>query len=203
MILTNTHKSYPMLAGNVAALLSPLIFVPLLTYTFGRQNYNYETMHQIRKVDDTEISAAAHVDPELIPNEIGSMEETQSEEEKRKLDRAALYSRTLTVFLALALLILWPIPMYGSSYVFSKKFFTGWVVVGLVWLFCTAFGVVLFPLYEGWGSIIRVVKMMCLDLMGMKPVVHNGRKAAEEMQSSGLVTPTMTIHEKGEMAVPS
>ena len=28
-----------MLAGNVVALLSPLIFVPVLTYAFGPQNY--------------------------------------------------------------------------------------------------------------------------------------------------------------------
>ena len=31
--------SNPMLAGNVVALLSPLVFVPVLTYTFGPQNY--------------------------------------------------------------------------------------------------------------------------------------------------------------------
>lgn len=28
-----------MLAGNVVALLSPLIFVPVLTYALGPQNY--------------------------------------------------------------------------------------------------------------------------------------------------------------------
>ena len=26
-------------------------------------------------------------------------------------------------------------PMFGSAYVFSKPFFTGWVVVGILWIF--------------------------------------------------------------------
>jgi hypothetical protein len=125
-----------MLAGNVAALLSPVVFVPLFTYVFGPQNYDYESMRAIRKVDDTEVAAEAHVDLELVPGETGPSQD-ESEEEERLLNRSALYARTLTVFMAFAFLILWPIPMYGSSYVFSKKFFTGWVVVGIIWLFFT------------------------------------------------------------------
>lgn len=185
-----------MLAGNVAALLSPIVFSPILTYTFGAQNYDYKSMRAIRKVDDTEVAAAAHVDIELVPGETDPSQ-AESAEEERKLNRAALYSRTLTIFLALAFLILWPIPMYGSSYIFSKKFFTGWVVVGLLWLFCTSFGVVLFPLYEGRESIIRTVKMMSLDLVGKKPMVYRG-KAEDEEQHSGVATPREFSGEKAK-----
>ncbi|KAJ5183414.1 hypothetical protein N7492_001030 [Penicillium capsulatum] len=196
--VTTTGANYPMLAGNVAALLSPIVFSPILTYVFGSQNYDYESMRAIRKVDDTEVAAAAHVDIELVPGETDPTH-AQSAEEERKLNRAALYSRTLTIFLALAFLILWPIPMYGSSYIFSKKFFTGWVVVGLLWLFCTSFGVVLFPLYEGRESIIRTVRMMSLDLVGKKPTVYRG-KADDEGQPSGVATPIEYAGEKDKEA---
>ncbi|KAJ5629987.1 hypothetical protein N7528_003644 [Penicillium herquei] len=185
--VTTTGDNYPMLAGNVAALLSPVVISPILTLIFGSQNYDWESMRQIRKVDDTEVAAEAHIDLEMVPGEVGPTE-AQAEEETLKLNKAALYSRTLTIFMALAMLILWPIPMYGSSYVFSKKFFTGWVVVGILWLFCTLFGVVVFPLYEGRESIVRVVKMMAYDAMGTRPAVYRGRKA-DEMQASGLATP--------------
>jgi hypothetical protein len=180
-----------MLAGNVAALLSPVIFVPLFTYTFGPQNYDYESMRAIRKVDDTEVAAAAHIDLELVPGEAGPTQ-AESEEEAPKLERSALYARTLTIFMALAFLILWPIPMYGSSYVFSKKFFTGWVVVGIIWLFMTTFGVVVFPLWEGRASIIRVARMMSLDLVGRRPRIYRGTKAGTEEGAtpSGVATPT-------------
>ncbi|KAJ6037265.1 hypothetical protein N7540_001544 [Penicillium herquei] len=185
--VTTTGDNYPMLAGNVAALLSPVVISPILTLIFGSQNYDWESMRQIRKVDDTQVAAEAHIDLEMVPGEVGPTE-AQTEEETRKLNKAALYSRTLTIFMALAMLILWPIPMYGSSYVFSKKFFTGWVVVGILWLFCTLFGVVVFPLYEGRESIVRVVKMMAYDAMGTRPAVYRGRKA-DEMQASGVATP--------------
>ena len=191
-----------MLAGNVAALLSPVVFVPVFTYLFGPQNYDYKSMREIRKVDDTEVAAAAHIDLELIPGEAWPSEE-QSEEEERKLNRAALYSRTLTIFMTLAFLILWPIPMYGTSYVFSKKFFTGWVVVGILWLFCTLFGVVVFPLYEGRESIIRTARLMTLDLMGKKPMLYRGHKAGEETQLSGVTTPAEQIGEKAKDAMAS
>jgi hypothetical protein len=189
-----------MLAGNVAALLSPVIFVPVFTFVFGSQNYDYESMRAIRKVDDTEVAAAAHIDLELVPGEGNGPSTAESEEEERKLNRAALYSRTLTIFMTFALLILWPIPMYGTSYVFSKKFFTGWVVVGLLWLFCTLFGVVVFPLYEGRESIVRVVRMMSLDLMGRKPTMYRGQKT-DGAQASGIATPTEKVGEKDKEAL--
>ncbi|KAJ5678392.1 urea active transporter 1 [Penicillium maclennaniae] len=196
LTVTTTGDNYPMLAGNVAALLSPIVFVPIFTYVFGPQNYDYESMRAIRKVDDTEVAVAASIDLELVPGESGPSQE-QSEEEMRKLNKAAFYSRTLTIFMAFAMLILWPIPMYGTSYVFSKKFFTGWVVVGILWLFCTLFGVVIFPLYEGRESIVRVVRMMSLDLMGKKPGLHEGRKTYDS-QPSGVATPAEQVEEKGK-----
>lgn len=185
-----------MLAGNVAALLSPFVFSPLFTFIFGQQNYDWESMRAIRKVDDSEVAAAAHVDLELVPGEANHASSAQAEEEERKLNRAALYSRTLTIFMAFAFLILWPIPMYGSSYVFSKKFFTGWVVVGIIWLFVTLFGVVVFPVYEGRESIIRVSRMMFLDMMGRKPTVYRGK--SDSTRPSGVTTPTEAVDEKSK-----
>ncbi|KAL3463359.1 Sodium:solute symporter family-domain-containing protein [Aspergillus heterothallicus] len=181
-----TGANYPMLAGNVAALLSPVVFSPVLTYIFGPQNYDYESMRAIRKVDDSDVAAAAHVDLELVPGE--NTNAAAEEEEIRKLNKAAFLSRTLTIGMVICFLLLWPIPMYGSSYVFSKKFFTGWVVVGIIWLFGTAFGVVLFPLWEGRSSMARVARLMFYDAMGRKKAALDGRREIEE--TSGVATPT-------------
>lgn len=163
-----------MLAGNVAALLSPVIISLVLTYAFGSQHYDYKSMQAIRQVEET----SGPADPELTiysepkqpvesedeqRQQLQKARETEAENEERKLNRAAVYSRTLTVLMVLCFLILWPIPMYASSYVFSKPFFTGWVVAGILWLFVTTFGVVVFPLVEGRRSIIRVVRMMSAD----------------------------------------
>jgi urea-proton symporter len=119
-----TGSNNPMLAGNVTALLSPIIFVPILTFAFGRQNYNWESMRMIRKGDDSEIIRRASVDTEM-QREIAARTAEQEAAEQSKLKKAAVIARSLTVFMTLALLVLWPMPMYGTGYVFSKKFFTG------------------------------------------------------------------------------
>lgn len=122
-----------MLAGNVVALLSPFIFIPLLTFGLGADNYDYESMKAIRRADDHDLAQAAHVDLALVPGE--NHDEAAQEAEQKQLSRAAFISRLITVIMTVALLILWPMPMYGSGYIFSKKFFTGWVAVGIIWLF--------------------------------------------------------------------
>lgn len=58
--------------------------------------------------------------------------------------------------------------MYGSGYIFSKPFFTGWVVVGIIWIFCSLFGVGLFPIFEGRRTLINTVKFIYLDITGKK-----------------------------------
>jgi hypothetical protein len=59
------------------------------------------------------------------------------------------------------LLILWPIPLYISGYVFNKPFFTGWVVAGLIWLFFSLGCVGIFPLWESRNCLMRILKASC------------------------------------------
>lgn len=117
------------MSGNVAALLSPIVFVPILTFAFGSQQYDWLSMKLIRKGDDSEIIrrtsvASGTLDPELVP---GSEPRTTADEEAEiaHLNKVAKFARGLTVFMAIAFLVVWPMPMYGTGYVFSKKFFTG------------------------------------------------------------------------------
>lgn len=115
--------------GNVAALLSPLVFVPVLTFAFGTQKYDWESMKLIRRGDDTEIIRRSSVadgtpDPAFVPGAHGPSAAEQEADMKR-LNKDAKIARSLTVFMTVALLVIWPMPMYGSKYVFSKGFFTG------------------------------------------------------------------------------
>ncbi|KAG7127048.1 urea active transporter 1 like protein [Verticillium longisporum] len=108
------------------------------------------------------------------------------------LRRAFKISVTATVIMTLAMLILWPMPMYGSGYIFSKPFFTGWVVVGIMWIFCSFCAVGLYPIFEGRATLIHTVKSM---LGGKKPTRHvitDGQGDNEGV--SGTATPD--DHEK-------
>ena len=89
--------------------------------------------------------------------------------------------------------------MYGTSYIFSKEFFTGWIVVGILWLFFSAFAVGLYPLWEGRHSMAHTFKAIYLDITGKKKPKLQGREGvAEEIEedSQGLGTPTEKVTPK-------
>ncbi|KAM7200653.1 Sodium:solute symporter family domain containing protein [Naviculisporaceae sp. PSN 640] len=186
-----TGSNNPMLAGNVAALLSPVVFVPLFSFAFGLQKYDWKSMLEIKKGDDHDLAADAGLDLEQIP---GGHEETamEFEEEQAKLKRASFISKSTTIVMTLAFLVLWPMPMYGSGYIFSKPFFTGWVTVGIIWIFGSFFGVGLFPIWEGRKTLSRTCKFIYQDLTGnFHPKAISGREAVAE------TTPGDATPEKG------
>lgn len=117
-------------------------------------------MQAIRQADDTDVAAKQHVDLALVPNHNNDVSAEQARAEAEKLVRNGRIARYLTVFLTLALLILWPMPMYGTGYVFSEKFFTGWIVVGILWLFVSAGIVGVYPVFEGRKTIWKVCKAL-------------------------------------------
>ncbi|KAJ9161333.1 Urea transporter [Coniochaeta hoffmannii] len=195
-----TGSNNPMLAGNVAALLSPLVFIPIFTLIFGLDKYDWQSMMSIRKGDDHDMAAEAHLDLEGIP---GERTETAAEfeEEQKKLMRAGKISKTMTVVLTLALLVLWPMPMYGSGYIFSKKFFTGWVTVGILWIFCSFGAVGLFPVWEGRKTLARTFKFMYLDITGKwHPNTIQAQEVAGEKATPGDETPPEKSAPKEEVS---
>jgi len=183
-----------MLAGNVMALLSPLIFTPLFTLIFGVAKYDWVSMAAIRKGDDHDLAAEANVDLELIPGEVIH---TVDEEaiEQAKLLRASKIAKITTTVLTLGLLILWPMPMYGTGYIFSEKFFTGWVVVGIIWIFGSILCVGVYPVWEGRKDLWHTISSIYLDVTGKQhPRKFHSPEATyvegtEKTGSAGVDTP--------------
>lgn len=101
-----------MLAGNVVALLSPLVLVPIFTLLFGLDHYDWKSMMAIRQGDDHELAAAAaDADLEEVRSGGGHMgQETPDdfEAEQKKLLRAGKISKTVTAVMTVAFLVLWP-----------------------------------------------------------------------------------------------
>ncbi|KAL8354527.1 hypothetical protein RB601_004094 [Gaeumannomyces tritici] len=181
-----TGSNNPMLAGNVVALLSPVVLVPIFTLIFGRDRYDWQSMMAIRKADDHDVADAAGVDIETVPG--GHVETTDEfEEEQRKLVRAGKISKTMTIVLTLAFLVLWPMPMYGSGYVFSKPFFTGWVTVGIIWIFGSLGAVGLFPIWEGRKTLANTFRFICSDATGKRR--HASRVAIQAQPTPVAATP--------------
>ncbi|EFQ87488.1 hypothetical protein PTT_17016 [Pyrenophora teres f. teres 0-1] len=156
----------PMLAGNVVALLSPVIFIPVFTLMFGIDNYDWASMKNIRLVDDSDVTAAAHMDLEVVHGRHAALSPEAEVAEQAKLFRASRIAKMTTVIMTLVLLVLWPMPLYGTGYIFSQSFFSGWVIVGIIWLLCSTMAVGVYPLWEGRESLARNFGGMWRDVTG-------------------------------------
>ena len=81
--------------------------------------------------------------------------------------------------------------MYGSGYIFSKPFFTGWVSVGIIWIFCSLGAVGIFPVYQGRHTLVHTVKSIFADITGKKSLKTIRAENQPAMAGSpGDVTPT-------------
>lgn len=71
-----------------------------------------------------------------------------AEEEPSKLRRAFKVSCIASVLLTFIMDLLIPIPMFLSHYIFSQGFFTAWVIITFIWVFCSAAITTILPLVE-------------------------------------------------------
>lgn len=178
--VATTFMDDPMLTGNVVALLSPLIIVPVLTLAFKPQNFDWNILKSISRVDEEEELLAAESpveeDPEKLSpvksqmsaaaHEIAEQNFDKYAEESARLRRSFKIALAICCALAICLILLWPIPMYGSGYIFSKPFFTGWVSVFFIWSFLTAFTVIIGPVWEGRKGLYTTFRGIYWDLTG-------------------------------------
>lgn len=82
-----TGSNNPMLAGNLTALLSPLVFIPALGLLFGFDKYDWQSMMAIRKADDHDVLQGSGLDPAAL-RELDRIQEADFASEQRKLKRA-------------------------------------------------------------------------------------------------------------------
>ncbi len=54
------------------------------------------------------------------------------------------------------MLILIPLPLFFASTIYGVRGLTAWVVIGIIWCFCSAITVVLYPLYESRLAIFQI-----------------------------------------------
>ncbi|EEU37119.1 uncharacterized protein NECHADRAFT_97322 [Fusarium vanettenii 77-13-4] len=149
----------PTVAGNMLALTAPIILTPLITY-LKPDNYDFEKFKELQQVDDSGFDVKAQTEGGTVKS---AQERTEAELAnlqgiEKELYVARNYALGAALFIAISLTILWPIPMYGTSYVFSKSFFTGWIVVTFIWAFFGAIVVTLLPIVESRREIYLFIR---------------------------------------------
>jgi hypothetical protein len=114
---------------NVVALLSPIFFVGVLTF-IKLADYNFQSMKEI-ELDQDDDQLPSDGGMEAARPALHRLTREELLAEARQLDRAGVVAKSLAAFLTIA--------MYGSGYIFSLNFFTGWIVVGIIWIFLSRY----------------------------------------------------------------
>lgn len=85
-----------------------------------------------------------------------------------------------------------PLPIYASKYVFSKSFFSAWVVVSIIWVWGTMFIVGFYPIIDGRKQILQVWR----GLVGGSHL--NGKGSPTIQASTGVTTPVASEKESSK-----
>ena len=56
------------------------------------------------------------------------------------------------------MIILIPLPLFFAQTVYGVGGLTAWVVIGMIWAFCSASAVVLYPLYESRAALALIAR---------------------------------------------
>lgn len=204
-----TFEDDAMLTGNVVALLTPAILIPLFTWIFKPQNFDWTLLNSIKGVNeepelleaegikpgnnDVEKDTSSNGDEKFMPitsqvsraaHDIAMTNKDKYHEERAYLHKSFKIVCCVCIFLTLSFIVIWPMPMYGASYVFSKKFFTGWIAVGFIWIFFSTFVVIVGPLFESRKSIFITLRGIYWDCSGQSYKVREWQESNPEMLHS-------------------
>lgn len=172
----STSQNFPMMAGNIVALISP-IFITVIISLIKPDNFNFDATRDIQKVDDSEENEVAgdflekneeSSTSSATPAKAAAAALTNTPEEMEAMAKSSRFAKISSIVLSLALFILWPLPMFFSRYVFSKPFFTGWVVVSIIWVLCSTIAVGIYPVYESRHTILSIAREIWRDITGKR-----------------------------------
>lgn len=126
------------------------------------------------KEKDDEAATSAPVTPpnEELPTRLHEDKEHQIDEtlEDHPSSLQGTYKLALIASFLMTFIMdfLIPMPMFFSHYIFSRGFFTGWVIITFIWVFCSVGISVILPVWETAGFFKNLVKEVGKDLRRKK-----------------------------------
>ncbi|KAF9332891.1 hypothetical protein BG006_004227 [Podila minutissima] len=177
--LATTGTDQAMLAGNLGALLGGGLISVVLSL-IKPDNYTFEATRSLKQVTNDMVGT---------PTSNNSSEDITMEEEKKgtprattveltidtfdaeddaKLAKAARFARWSSGILTVILIVLWPLPMFFSNYVFSRGFYIGWVILSIVWAICSTIAVTIYPVWESRDAFAEIFKGLYKMAFGPK-----------------------------------
>ncbi|OAP57619.1 hypothetical protein AYL99_08357 [Fonsecaea erecta] len=144
--------------GVIASFVSPAIYTVTISL-IKPESFDWNKFFEVELITD-----------DLNADEIEANRRSQalSPAMIKKMKKMSKLAAIAGVSMFVGVWVIWPYAMYGSRYVFSKKFFTGWIVMCIIYAFFTFFLVTFYPLWDGRHQL----KVIILGLVGKKSPVR-------------------------------
>jgi len=138
----STGQSITLLLGNIVSIsLSGVICT--IGSILKPDNFDFSIMKQRIVVVDEKIRSIIEKDSD-----------------DRILRGIAKFSYKYAIAISIILVIVWPLPLYFSGYVFSLDVYVIWVGISIIWAIGGALVIVFQPLIEARSTIVKVVRNM-------------------------------------------
>ena len=138
--LASTSNMFALLAGNLASILTSLV-ITVIGSLFRPENFNFSKLkHEIFVVDE----------------QIRKRLEKETNEESLK--NASKFSMRYGLTLTLILVVVWPIPLFLSNYVFTETVYHVWIWVAILWAATAGSLVWALPIIQSRSGIAHVLK---------------------------------------------
>jgi SSS family transporter len=150
--MSSTGQNIPLLIGNLTSILTGGI-ISVVGSIVKPENFNYQIMKQRILVVDSRIRARIEKDTD-----------------ETFLKNAARFSYRYALVLTFILVLIWPIPLYFSGYVFSLFVYHIWIGIAIAWAVGAAIVIIALPLIEARKAIVEVIfRIMSLSFSWHSP----------------------------------
>ena len=137
--------AFPMLYGNVVAILSSGLICVVVSLS-QRKVYDWKEMNTHMNIVEADMS-------ESLKAEIA-----QRQQDEETLKKAYKFSLKGGGILTIICVVLWPLPLYFSGYVFDLGFYSMWVGIAIVWVSVAAFTIICMPIWEARQGFAKVFR---------------------------------------------
>jgi len=135
--------AFPMLYGNVVAILSSGLICVVVSLS-QRKVYDWKEMNTHMNIVEADMS-------EKIKAEIA-----QRAQDEATLEKAYKFSLKGGGILTIICVVIWPLPLYFSGYVFDLGFYSMWVGIAICWVSIAAFCIICMPIWEARQGFAQV-----------------------------------------------
>jgi SSS family transporter len=154
--IASTGATLPCVYGTVASAFSPALYSVILSI-FKPQNFDWADFRKEKLAFDVVVTSTDGRQASVVSAdqlEAATQEASQQLQLKRWARIAAFWS--IATFLGHW--VLWPLPMHASKYIFSKSFFSAWLIIAIIWLWITLLIAGFYPLIDGREQILAVLR---------------------------------------------